>query len=219
MLHLCLLKSQSICSLLSVLPGAPVGKSSGSVSPGASGPIHVDLEDASIWNSKGGFCEGRIVRVGGTEARVARGLSTPSPSGKRGLFSGCFSALYTIHSKNVQMVLLWNRRSIPPLPTQKFRKNTDETKLTEAERTSDSTPSSSKPRASSTERNIIPVSGLSPKGGDSPSEPNSFRDKLREPKQNPVLGGTILGGRNPRDPFSGHLSFKHNIYMGKVALQ
>lgn len=53
-------------------------------------------------------------------------------------------------------------------------------------------------------------------GGPLLIEPNSFLDKLREPNPNPLFGGNRMEGRNPREPFSGHLSSELNTYIDQV---
>ena len=95
--------------------------------------------------------------------------SPVSPSCKIGFYSGCFLALCVIYSKYILMDFPWKQKY---LPRQKFRKNTEETKLplNEVQSTSVSIPSF-------------------PEVGASLTEPNKLQDKLREPNQNPLFSG------------------------------
>ena len=77
MLHLCLLKHYSVCSVLSILPGAPVG----CWSPGESlGPFILVWEilqfephkEIAYLAALGAFCS-LVVRVGRAEANGGRG--------------------------------------------------------------------------------------------------------------------------------------------------
>lgn len=53
---------------------------------------------------------------------------------------------------------------------------------------------------------------LGPPQSQSPlTNPNGSLDKLREPNQHPLFGGNSMVGRNPREPFCGHLSSELNL--------